>query len=331
MKYCSASPLPPVQPIDSCTQQDQEGEDFEPPEDHQEAREDLDPAGQEQEVLAAVEERHDGARARQAADGEAHGGQGVDVSEREAERREDQYDDVEEEEAQDPAVEFVRHGFAVDLDVDDHARVNRAQDFRLCHLDEHEQAHHLEAAADRADRRAERGEKQQHGMRKGRPGGERRGGKARRRRERDGVEEAHAKAVLDIVDADDGEVAGERRAARAYDEEEEAQFRIGKERAHVAPRRRPLPQEEVHAREQHRGLRREFRRDAASLQHEAARVESRRRYGSQGEHGARQETLACEQEEPEREERQAGVEERHLLRGRIHAAQERAEVRALLH
>ena len=57
------SPLPPVQAVDSCTQQDQEGEDLQPPEDHQEAREDLDPAGQEQEVLAAVEERHDGARA----------------------------------------------------------------------------------------------------------------------------------------------------------------------------------------------------------------------------------------------------------------------------
>ena len=91
------------------------------------------------------------------------------MREREAERRENQHDDIEEEEAQDSAVEFVRHGLAVDLDVDDHARVNRAQDLPLCHLDEHEQAHHLEAAADRADRRAERGEKKQHGMRKGRP------------------------------------------------------------------------------------------------------------------------------------------------------------------
>ena len=57
------SPAPFVQLVDSCAEQDQEGEDLKPPEDHQEAREDLDPAGQEQEVLAAVEERHDGARA----------------------------------------------------------------------------------------------------------------------------------------------------------------------------------------------------------------------------------------------------------------------------
>ena len=145
------------------------------------------------------------------------------------------------------------------------------------------------------------------------------------------MEEAHAKAVLDIVDADDGEVAGERRAARAYDEEEEAQFRVGKERAHIAPRRRPLPQEEVRAREQHGGFRREFRRDAAPFQHDAARVESRRRDRGQGEYGARQEAFAREQEEPERDERQAGVEERHLSRRRIHAPQERAEIRALLH
>lgn len=57
------SPAPFVQLVDSCAKQDQEGEDFEPAQDHQEAREDFDPAGQEEEVLAAVEERHDGARA----------------------------------------------------------------------------------------------------------------------------------------------------------------------------------------------------------------------------------------------------------------------------
>ena len=145
------------------------------------------------------------------------------------------------------------------------------------------------------------------------------------------MEEAHAKAVLDIVDADDGEVAGERRAAQKDDEEEDAQFRIGKERAYIAPRRHALEQEEVRAREQHRGFRRDFRRDAASLQHETARVESRRRDRGQGEHGARQEAFAREQEEAEREKRQAGVEERHLACRRIHAPQERAEIRALPH
>ena len=93
------------------------------------------------------------------------------MREREAERRENQHDDIEEEEGQDPAVELVRHRHAVDLDVDDHARVDRAPDLRFRHLDEHEEAHRLEAAADGADGRAERRQKEQHGMREGRPGG----------------------------------------------------------------------------------------------------------------------------------------------------------------
>ena len=57
------SPLMAMQAADAGVQKYEEGEEFKPSEDHQEAGEHLNPAGQQQEILATVEKRHDGSRA----------------------------------------------------------------------------------------------------------------------------------------------------------------------------------------------------------------------------------------------------------------------------
>lgn len=228
-------------------------------------------------------------------------------------------------ERQDAPDDLHRHGQPVDLDADDHVRVQGVADFRHAHAHEHEQAHDLEATARAADAAADKDEHEEHEAREIRPVPARRGDKAARRQEGRRLEQAVAQALRRIVDTRAAEIPGDEHTAREKEPRVSLQFRI----AQHEPEAQPVPdlpaEQRIEAREQHRDAGRELQRDAV-IGDEVTRVSRAAR--RQRHHRLRQGREGVEpgqQVEHKRKPRQRSVNTEALTRRLSHLVPDRAE------
>ena len=308
---------------------DKEGEDLDPPQNHQKAAIYLRPYGQRRKIGDAVQvgSRTDTGKTT---GGDAHRLQRRQSGNGNDEHRDEENDDKKEKKAEHVTDDPGGNGVAVDLDGNDHFRMQRLQHFLRRHSGQNQQPDHAQAACGRADTAAGKNEKKEDKPVKLRPTRQLNGHKAARADKGNDVKKAVAHAVGKGIDAAVPEVQRHERTGREQQRHESAQLRIGEYGLPLmAPDALPI-QQKIAAGQSHGRHGGEFQKDIVVMQEIKGAVAAARRDCHQSPRHRFERRQTGDGEERDRHGRKAQIDLPCLYRRRVHPPHDGAEIQILL-